>query len=727
MASIAQAVPILNTRITRFWQFLKEELAPYPGRAALVTRIVLASTLIMLFSMIFRLPYGAYGAIFALTLSRETLETTASAVRMIAIGFLLAGAYVILGLMVALGDPALRFLWITAGFFAGFWAMSALRNYAASARFGYLIAITITLWDKHISAAEKVENALWAVGVITLASIITLLLEIVFLAFRRSNDLIDGIAERLLCVEALLTHYTTGEAASASIETTLARLAMTGTSRMRLIVRRAGFDPQYAAEMGAVVGLTGRLVDLAANLPYFSGSVSQTDHERIARLANRTREIRYALTEGSVLQLHLSAGEGEIPSNLPLFGEIEQTVSLMLETLAGSKSLGVFAPSPDPGTGRVRSYVIGRLLDPEHIKFALRGCFAATSCYVIFNALFWPEISTAVTTCFVTALTTIGASRQKQVLRIAGALVGGFGIGMGAQIFILPYIDSIAGFTLLYIAVIAIAAWIATSSPRLSYFGVQVAVAFCLINLQEFRFQTSLAVARDRVIGILLGLFMMWLFFDHLWSKPAGVEMRKTFVSALRLLAKLARGPESTDLPKEIESSYALRETINAHFDRVRSLADGVLFELGPSRERDLGLRDWIRRWQPQLRTLFVMRIAFLKYRLQTPGFEVPELLRARLEAYDNDSALLLEKMAGWIDGNEPPLTDSGVFGAHGNGITERIAAEAAAQLPPERASSLISLFRRIDEVTTVLASEVMSHDFVMAGALSSSSPAEAQ
>ena len=256
---------------------------------------------------------------------------------------------------------------------------------------------------------------------------------------------------------------------------------------------------------------------------------------------------------------------------------------------------------------------------------------------------------------------------------------------------------------------------------------MQVAVAFCLINLQEFRFQTSLAVARDRVIGILLGLFMMWLFFDHLWSKPAGVEMRKTFVSALRLLAKLARGPESTDLPKEIESSYALRETINAHFDRVRSLADGVLFELGPSRERDLGLRDWIRRWQPQLRTLFVMRIAFLKYRLQTPGFEVPELLRARLEAYDNDSALLLEKMAGWVDGNEPPLTDSGVFGAHGNGITERIAAEAAAQLPPERASSLISLFRRIDEVTTVLASEVMSHDFVMAGALSSSSPAEAQ
>lgn len=49
-----------------------------------------------------------------------------------------------------------------------------------------------------------------------------------------------------------------------------------------------------------------------------------------------------------------------------------------------------------------------------------------------------------------------------------------------------------------------------------SYFGLQIAVAFYLVNLQEFAFQTSLSVARDRVVGILLGLLVMWLVFDQL-------------------------------------------------------------------------------------------------------------------------------------------------------------------------------------------------------------------
>src|SRR5262249_54716390 len=158
------------------------------------------------------------------------------------------------------------------------------------------------------------------------------------------------------------------------------------------------------------------------------------------------------------------------------------------------------------------------------------------------------------------------ASHQYQTLRFGGALVGGFGIGMGAQIFILPHLDSIAAFTVLFIVVSAVSGWIATSSSRLSYFGVQIALAFFLIHLSEFKIQTSRAVARDRVVGILLGLSMMWLAFDRLWAVRAGVEMKNAFIATLRLLAQFAGGPVSRDPKVAIARGLALRETLNSHF-----------------------------------------------------------------------------------------------------------------------------------------------------------------
>ena len=197
--------------------------------------------------------------------------------------------------------------------------------------------------------------------------------------------------------------------------------------------------------------------------------------------------------------------------------------------------------------GRGTLIVPDALDNPEHLQFALKGCVAASVCYLLYNLVGWPGISTAVTTCLLTALTTIGSSHQKQILRITGAMFGGFLIGMGSQAFILPYSESIAGFVVLFVAVTALSSWFITSSPLLSYFGMQVAVAFYLINLDGFKMQTSLAVARDRVVGILLGLFIMWLVFDQLWGAPAAIQMKKTFISNLRLVAQFAREPISKD------------------------------------------------------------------------------------------------------------------------------------------------------------------------------------
>jgi multidrug resistance protein MdtO len=204
MDAVAQSLPRSSSPLPWFWQFLKDELAPYRGRAELVARMVTASTLVMIVCMTFRIPYGAYAALFALNISRESLEGTASAARALVVGSVLGCAYVIVGMMLVLGNAMLRFLWVGATFFLVFHAISALSNYAAAARFAYLTVIIIPLLDNHASAESKVETALWAVGAISLGSVSALLMEIVFAAFRRTDSLIEAIAERLAAVEEFL-------------------------------------------------------------------------------------------------------------------------------------------------------------------------------------------------------------------------------------------------------------------------------------------------------------------------------------------------------------------------------------------------------------------------------------------------------------------------------------------------------------------------------------------
>jgi len=73
---------------------------------------------------------------------------------------------------------------------------------------------------------------------------------------------------------------------------------------------------------------------------------------------------------------------------------------------------------------------------------------------------------------------------------------------------------------------------------------------------------------------------MMWFVFDQLWGASAASDMKRAFLSAVRLLAQFAREPTSNDYSVAAGRSYSLREAINNSFDGMRSSADGVLLNL---------------------------------------------------------------------------------------------------------------------------------------------------
>jgi multidrug resistance protein MdtO len=348
-------------------------------------------------------------------------------------------------------------------------------------------------------------------------------------------------------------------------------------------------------------------------------------------------------------------------------------------------------------------------VNPEHLKFALRGCLAASGCYIIYNSIAWPGIGApAMATCLLTAVSTVGASRQRQIVRFAAFVVGGFLIGIGSEMFILPHLDSIAGFTVFFVLVIALASWFITSSPRLSYFGFQIVVVFCLINLQEFARQTSLAAARDRVVGVGLGLCMMWLAFDQLWSAPVAVEMKRAFISSLRLLAQLSREPLSKDLRVAAERTFSLRDMINSSFDEVRALADAVLLETGISRQQDLALRSRILRWQPRLRMLFITRVALWRYRIRIPGFELPAPVATAQQEFDERLADVLDGMADRMSGKTSDRRSG--FRSSVEGLEKTIQTYDSGKWQealPAQLSGFLSLSRTIASLTISLDHEM--------------------
>ena len=304
----------------------------------------------------------------------------------------------------------------------------------------------------------------------------------------------------------------------------------------------------------------------------------------------------------------------------------------------------------------------------EYPRFALAGCLAASTCYVLYNALDWPGINTSVLTCIVTALSTIGSSLQAQFLRIAGFVVGGLILGISAQILILPGIDSIFGFALFFAAASAIAAWFATSSPRLSFFGVQIALAFYFVNQKDFHVDTDLTIARDKVIGVLLGILAMGFFFNRFGPKSDAEQLPKLLVRNVRMLAQLVVCPVMRDRALAVSQVSRLRSQINDNFAGLESQTETARFEseFRHRREEDLVECERIKRAQPALRSIYLLELSLLSHRGRRQiDFELTERQNQALDRFLKEYSDELMHMAGWIAHEEDkpaPITDDFIW-----------------------------------------------------------------
>src|SRR5277367_584109 len=194
--------------------------------------------------------------------------------------------------------------------------------------------------------------------------------------------------------------------------------------------------------------------------------------------------------------------------------------------------------------------------------------------------------STSVTTVMVAGLTTTGAMKQRLAFRLLGATVGGLALGIGATAFLFPYMDSITSLTVLIALIAFIGGWIGQGS-KFNYVGLQIVFAFYLVAFEGFSAPTQLAPARDRFVGILFAIIVMWFIFDQVWPVRTVDAMRRVLATVLRSGASVFRIIDEAKTDEQLaRKSDSLRDRLGKNISSLRIMSVAVDYEFGVDREQ---------------------------------------------------------------------------------------------------------------------------------------------
>lgn len=198
--------------------------------------------------------------------------------------------------------------------------------------------------------------------------------------------------------------------------------------------------------------------------------------------------------------------------------------------------------------------------NPRYLQFALKTTLAAISCYLLYTIINWQGIHTAMVTCYVASLSTTGDTVHKLGLRIGGCLIGA-ALGIASIIWLLPHMDSIGALMVLVFAVALLSGWLVVGNEKISYAGVQIGLAFTLTVLQGFGPTTDFDTARDRILGILIGNFAVFLAQTLIWPMPVRVDIRNIFTKVATDISELAATPPQ-QRPHRIATVSAIEKRI---------------------------------------------------------------------------------------------------------------------------------------------------------------------
>lgn len=196
----------------------------------------------------------------------------------------------------------------------------------------------------------------------------------------------------------------------------------------------------------------------------------------------------------------------------------------------------------------------------------------------------------------------------------------------------------------------------------------------------------------------------MWLIFDVVGgAKPDVTAMRdilRTTVSSLADFVELSKPGDVIDLQR----IRSLRDNIASNFGLLNAQADGVLFETGERRQRDLGERAKLLAFQTRLRSLFFLEIGLKHCCVDVKESGFSPVVNAAQLSFDASMARELRSIVEVLnEGIAVPLSRD-VWSAH---RALKLSLEATSEMQIQHAEAMLGLTSGIAAVMEALQQEI--------------------
>ena len=558
---------------------LWDELKPFPGRARAALRLAIACTAIVLVSNTFRLPLQDVLPFLVLFTVKEEKVTTAITALLALFSISVAVGASILIFKYTSGRAEFRIPAMALEIFVGMYLFRVLSFGAVGFILAFIVSVSQSLVDLFPTPEEAVHEFLWVWVAVALSVSFGWLANLLLFPVPANRVLQREFVTGWRAVAAATTELTIGSPAAA--RNLLRSLVKRGPIRLLKLLKLSqieapGLRPKQARLVQMILSL-----DKIAKLTFsYAGALLRSPD--VVAISSTEKTILGQLTENAE-HFEREFAAGFVPSSIATLsakktiGRVEAIKLVEAEsTLEDLVTKDTDEQEPKAASRQKKSlFVADAFSNPRYVQFALKVTLAGMLGYFFYTASDYFGIHTVYYTPLIIALASTGATIHKGVLRIVGCIIG-VTLGLICSIWLIPRYETLGVYLLIVFCVHALAAWVTASSERISYVGLQIALAFDLGVLKDYGPPTNIDPLRDRFIGIILGVCIISAVFALVWPESAQAIARQKLAACLHAIARLLHlaGSKNSSAPRE-----QLELEIASRLSEANSFEEQAAFE----------------------------------------------------------------------------------------------------------------------------------------------------